>query len=68
MALPGRTPGRHGNQPGDVIVAIDGNAVKTFDDLAGYLDTKNPGDKVKLQVVRDGQQMDLNVTLDAWTQ
>jgi putative serine protease PepD len=60
--------GAVGNQPGDVIVAIDGNAVKTFDDLAGYLDTKNPGDKVTLQVVRDGQQMDVNVTLDAWTQ
>jgi S1-C subfamily serine protease len=60
--------GAVGNQPGDVIVAIDGHAVKTFDDLAGYLDTKNPGDKVTLQVVRDGQQMDVSVTLDAWTQ
>jgi S1-C subfamily serine protease len=60
--------GAIGDQPGDVIVAIDGHSVKTFDDLAGYLDTKNPGDKVTLQLVRGGQKMDVSVTLDAWTQ
>jgi S1-C subfamily serine protease len=55
------------SQAGDVIVAIDGHAVKTFDDLAGYLDTKNPGDKVELKVNRNGSETSLSVTLDAWT-
>jgi putative serine protease PepD len=52
---------------GDVIIAIDGHEVKSFDDLAGYLDTKNPGDKVDLKIDRNGSQTTVNVTLDAWT-
>ena len=53
---------------GDVITGIDGHNVKTFDDLANYLDTKKAGDQVTLSIVRNGKQMNLNVTLDAWTQ
>ncbi len=53
---------------GDVIVAIDGNEVKRYDDLANYLDTKKPGDKVELKIVRADKQMSLAVTLDAWSQ
>jgi serine protease Do len=52
---------------GDVIIAIDGHEVKSFDYLAGYLDTKNPGDKVDLKIDRNGSQTTVNVTLDAWT-
>ena len=55
------------NQAGDIIVAIDGHQVSTYDDIASYLDTKNPGDTIKITVQRAGQQKDLNVTLDAWT-
>ena len=33
------------NGTGDVIVAIDGQPVKTFEDLADYIDAKNVGDK-----------------------
>jgi S1-C subfamily serine protease len=55
------------NRPGDVIVAIDGQAVSTYNDLASYLDTKNPGDSVRLTIVRNGQQMDVSLMLDAWT-
>ena len=37
---------------GDLVVAIDGNPVKVYDDLIGYLvDNKSPGDKVTLTVV-----------------
>jgi S1-C subfamily serine protease len=54
--------------PGDVITGIDGHDVKTFDDLANYLDGKKAGDQVTLNIVRNGKQMNLSVTLDAWTQ
>ncbi len=64
---------RGGSQPtglgdlqagGDVITAIDGHQLKTFDDLLGYLTTnKSPGDTVILTVLRDGQTMDITVTL-----
>ena len=59
--------GSNGNAVGDVIVAIDGHEVKTFDDLAGYLDTKNPGDTVTFDIVRGTQHMNVNFKLDAWT-
>jgi S1-C subfamily serine protease len=51
---------------GDVIVGIDSTQVKSFDDLANYLDTKKPGDKIQLKIVRDGKDMTVDITLDAW--
>jgi S1-C subfamily serine protease len=49
---------------GDVITAIDGQPVTTFDDLLGYLTTnKSPGETVVLTILRDGQTMDVSVTL-----
>jgi S1-C subfamily serine protease len=50
---------------GDIIVAIDGMPVQTFDTLLSYLLTnKSPGDKVVLTVLRGGQKTDITVTLD----
>jgi S1-C subfamily serine protease len=50
---------------GDLIVAIDGREVRTFDELLAYLITnKGPGDSVVLRVLRDGKQVDVTVTLD----
>jgi len=49
---------------GDVITAIDGQPVATFDQLLSYLVThKSPGDTAVLTVLRDGQSMDITVTL-----
>lgn len=49
---------------GDVITAIDGQPVATFDALLGYLTThKSPGETVVLTILRDGQTMDVTVTL-----
>jgi 2-alkenal reductase len=51
---------------GDVITAIDGQPIATFDALLGYLTTnKSPGDTVVLTILRDGQTMDVTVTLGA---
>jgi S1-C subfamily serine protease len=50
---------------GDIIVAIDGRPVKRFEDLVNYLaTTTNVGDVVTLTVVRDGEQLDIGVTLE----
>jgi len=54
------------NGQGDVIVSIDGNAMKTFENLADYVDSKQVGDQVKLTVHRNGKDMDLTATLQAW--
>lgn len=51
---------------GDVITAIDGQPVPTFDSLLAYLTTnKSPGDTAVLTILRDGQTMDVTVTLGA---
>jgi len=49
---------------GDLIIAFDGKPISTFDDLLSYLITnKSPGDTVVLTVLRDGQLVDITVTL-----
>ena len=50
---------------GDLIVAIDGREVHTFDDMLSYLITnKGPGDSVVLQVLRGSEKVDVTVVLD----
>jgi serine protease Do len=50
---------------GDVIIAINGQPVKTFEDLVAYLANQTSvGDTVTLTVLRDGQQMQISVTLE----
>jgi S1-C subfamily serine protease len=52
------------NGGGDIITAFDGQPVHSFDQLLGYLTTnKSPGDTVVLTILRDGQPMDITVTL-----
>ncbi|MBC7877663.1 MAG: trypsin-like peptidase domain-containing protein [Anaerolineales bacterium] len=49
---------------GDLIVAIDGREVRTFDELLAYLITnKGPGDTVVLTVLRDNQPVEVSITL-----
>ncbi len=65
---------RAGDQPtnapgllagGDLVIAIDGQEVRTFDELLSYLITnKGPGDLVVLTVLRGDEKVDINVTLD----
>jgi putative serine protease PepD len=51
---------------GDVVTAIDGKAVASMNDLASRIAGKKPGDSVELTVVRGGQPLRVNVTLDKW--
>jgi S1-C subfamily serine protease len=52
---------------GDVILAVDGNAVTDVDQLADYLDgAKRAGDTVTLDVLRNGQQITVQATLAEW--
>jgi 2-alkenal reductase len=59
-AIPGLPKG------GDLIVAIDGHPVRTFDDMLSYLITnKGPGETVVLTVVRGNERVDIPITLGA---
>lgn len=51
---------------GDVITEIDGKEIKVFDDLLGYLVmNKSAGDSVELRILRDGQEMTIELELQA---
>ena len=52
------------NKGGDLIIAIDGHPVLSYDDMIRYLDlNKSPGDTVTLTVLRGNQQQDIPVVL-----
>jgi S1-C subfamily serine protease len=49
---------------GDLIVAVDGQPVKVYNDLISYLiNNKAPGDVITLTVLRGDQKVDLQMTL-----
>lgn len=49
---------------GDLIIAIDGRPIMTFSDLLSYLiREKSPGDIVTFTVLRNGQELQLELTL-----
>jgi 2-alkenal reductase len=52
------------NAGGDIIVAIDGYKLRDFDDLIAYLVRETQvGQKVVLTVIRDGENLEVSVTL-----
>lgn len=48
---------------GDVVTAIDGEAVRTVDDLLTILDRHKVGDRVNVEVERDGASRAVTITL-----
>jgi 2-alkenal reductase len=56
--------GREVEVGGDIITAIDGQPVKTFDDILVYLTLQtSPGQEVVLTILRDGQYQDVTIQL-----
>jgi S1-C subfamily serine protease len=50
---------------GDVIIAIDGKQVNSFDDLLIYVALEgSPGQEVVLTILREGQEMELTLRLE----
>jgi S1-C subfamily serine protease len=48
----------------DLIVAVDGQRVRTGDELLAVIEDKRPGDRITVTVLRDGQRVDVRVTLE----
>jgi S1-C subfamily serine protease len=55
-----------GLREGDVIVALDGQPIETFDQLADTIDAKEVGDEITVTVNRDGEELELKATLRDW--
>ena len=49
---------------GDVIVAVDGKLVDEPDDLSSLISAREPGDRVIITYLRDGERQTTSVTLD----
>ena len=52
-----------GLEVGDVIVSFAGQKVEDADELARLVRKQEPGDEVKIGIIRDGKSKDLKVTL-----
>ena len=50
---------------GDVIVAIDGEVLRDESDLARLISSALPGDTVGVEIIRDGERRNIDVTLEA---
>ena len=63
QVFPDTAADKAGLQPGDVIVSINGKAIKSFGELRAKIATMGAGAKVKLGIVRDGKDKTMRVTL-----
>ena len=61
---PGMGAAKAGIQKGDVILRLDKLKIAKFSDLSGYLSTKRPGDIILVGLVRDGENISLDVKLE----
>jgi S1-C subfamily serine protease len=51
----------------DLITAIDGQRVKTFDELLAEVEKHRPGDRVIVSILREGRKLDIPVVLEEET-
>lgn len=61
--VPGSPADEAGLSSGDVIVAIDGTDITTFEELSEAIQSYSPGDTVTLTIESDGESSDVTVTL-----
>ena len=54
-----------GLQPGDVMIAWSGSRLESVGDLFENLQQHEPGDQVTITVLREGEELELQVTLQA---
>jgi S1-C subfamily serine protease len=63
-ALKGSSPAQHSDlRPGDVLVELDGEPIRSMGSLVIELRTRRPGDTVALTYLRDAQQRVAKITL-----
>lgn len=64
QVVPNTPASKAGLKGGDVITEFDGKKIENADDLRNILGSKKPGDKVKVKVLREGETLELEVTLE----
>lgn len=56
-----------GFKEGDMVYAVDGKEITSFNDLSSIITSHSVGDKVKFTIVRDGNKKDITLTLEEKT-
>ncbi|MFP3900371.1 MAG: S1C family serine protease [Acidimicrobiia bacterium] len=62
-ATPGGPAAEAGVGAGDIIVELEGEPVRTVEDLLGAIRGMEPGDELQMTVVSDGEEREVTVTL-----
>ncbi len=65
QVFPGLPAERAGVKVGDIVRRFDDSEVTTFAELSRLVLTKRPRDKVKLSVLRDGEELEIEIALAA---
>ena len=66
-AVDGTNAQKAGFQKGDMVYAVDGTEITSFNTLSSIVTSHSVGDKLKFTIVRNGQKMDLTLTLEEKT-
>lgn len=61
--IPGSSAEQSGLLRGDVIVRVDGVDVSASEDVARAVRRRDPGERITLDIVREGQEMEIDVSL-----
>jgi serine protease Do len=61
--IPGSPADKAGLQENDIILEIDGTKIDESNSLVRLLGKYQPGDSVKMKVLKDGKEQDISVTL-----
>jgi S1-C subfamily serine protease len=65
--IPGNNPVRYGSSViylgGDIITSVDGMKTETLADLYSALEDNKPGEKIKVEIIRDRKTLNLEIAL-----
>lgn len=61
---PDHAAAKAGLQKGDVVIAFDGKRVNNGDDLVRFTERARPGDRVKVEYVRNGQAGETTIVIE----
>ncbi len=62
--VPGSPAERAGLQPGDIVRSLNGKPVDDFQTLRGMIGSLEAGQKIEIQILRDGKPGKTNVTIE----